>query len=206
MKKMILSSLAALLVAGAANAAQQYGSVKGIFDIPSAKESNSGGSADIDLKTTFGGSLAYGFKFGDFRTELEGKYIFKASAKEAGDSKYGISNYGFMLNGYYDVKTGTKFVPYATLGLGWNQSSFKSWIWNVYTGYRDVDLSADSIAYQIGLGVAYNIDDNLSVELGYRYAGTLWGELNGYPASFPVSNSELLTSASEITLGARYAF
>jgi opacity protein-like surface antigen len=62
----------------------------------------------------------------------------------------------FMLNGYLDIPTGIALTPYAMAGLG----------------FADVDaeLIEDTVfAYQIGAGLAWNLNEHIILDLKYKF-------------------------------------
>ena len=161
---------------------------------------------DIDDKV-FGGSVALGiqapFTNGAIRGEFE--YSLNADA-EKNISFTGLEGYKFktklksqtlLFNAYYDVKTNTNFVPYIGAGLG--AARLKA-------SLEGESASDTTFAWQIGGGVAYNINENLAVDLGYRYINS--GDINktyidedGFP-----EKDKLEAKAHEIMLGLRYNF
>ena len=126
---------------------------------------------------TFGGSLAAGYDFSKklrvpVRVELE-YAIF--SETEAGDSIMGMIEVKqlydvqtLFLNAYYDIRTGTKFTPYIGAGLG---AGF------IRTEIRLADILTDlgsrtvtNFAWNVGLGLGYQITDNVALDISYRFA------------------------------------
>ena len=205
MKKLLLLTVAVAFVAGAANAAdlKQYVSLKGNY----AKIKNTIKSDDKSKwdDKVFGGSLAYGLKMGDVRAELEGTLNRSAEDKEVdGDetTKVKTDVKALMLNGYYDIPTGTAFTPYVGAGVG---------VARLKTTVKDQDdegafkdkLSATNLAYQLGAGVAYELTENWALDLGYRYA-----DYGSYKKAFDGDDykSKFSVQSHNVYFGARYTF
>ena len=125
---------------------------------------------DIKDNTAFGGSIAVGTSINQFRTEVEAFYNGKAKDRyEYTANQYAANEtkaYGFFINGYYDIGTFNGFTPYVGAGIGY------SWLKDKIT-----DVSFDRVyntkdhdwGYNVGCGVAYNVQDNTAITLGYRY-------------------------------------
>ncbi len=134
-------------------------------------------------KGVFGGGLALGYNFAKtmdvpLRLELEYTAFTQASASKSVVDALGVytMNYknnvqSLFVNAYFDINTGTNFTPYvgAGLGLGFNHFSANA----NENGLRSASLgshTSTNFAWNIGLGVAYNFNENVAVDLGYRYA------------------------------------
>lgn len=100
-------------------------------------------------------SVAYGMKFGEIRSDLE--YTYNTPAKK---DKAKVKNMSLMLNGYYDVMTGSEWTPYVQAGLGVARVKLEP-----------NDLAKAKFGWQVGTGVAYAVDSNVSIDVGYRFAG-----------------------------------
>lgn len=128
------------------------------------------GTFEREHNTGYGVGLAYGYGVDLFRLQLEGDYYrteidkgtFSAPFTGTYDSQ--IDLYTATLNAYVDAPldrwgvTGplANLRPYvgAGIGAGWMQG-------DLYDG--------DGIVYQGSAGLAYNMGDGLSLDLGYRY-------------------------------------
>jgi len=77
----------------------------------------------------------------------------------------GIEVAGGLFNAYYDINFGSPFVPFVGGGFG---------IAKVDADVRNVDRSIDETvwAWNVGVGFAYEINKNLSLEMSYRYLAT----------------------------------
>ena len=134
--------------------------------------------ADWDLDFGFSAGGSAGYDFGDFRTEAE--FSFQSANfrhgeeidnddedKKADDS---LTVMAFLANGFFDLDTGTPFVPYIGIGVG---------AVNLAVALADGDEdpafegSGWGFAYQANVGVAYEIIDAVALTLGYKFFGTL---------------------------------
>jgi outer membrane protein OmpA-like peptidoglycan-associated protein len=138
------------------------------------------GNATRDEGYIFG--LAGGYKWQKWRAELDldysrndlknGSNVFAAAGGSSTSLKGSSSNFSFMLNGYYDLATGTPFTPYIGFGIGGDRFSLDKVRTNV-APYSGIANSADIVfAYQPIIGVAYSINDHMSLGLEYRYFST----------------------------------
>lgn len=144
-----------------------------------------------------GGSFAAGVSTkvngGAVRAELE--YNKNADAKK-NTHLYGelfntkIESQLFMINGYYDIDTGSKLTPYVGAGIGY--AKIKGKILEAF--YSEDD---NNFAWQVGAGVGYALNDKVSLDAGYRYVD--YGD-------FTKEGLKWESSAHELYVGARYAF
>ena len=78
-----------------------------------------------------------------------------------------VSVLSFLINGYYDFKNRSSFTPYVSAGIGYSRIQVTDL--NIPPAGISCATDEDYIfAYQMGLGVAYTIDENVSIDLGYR--------------------------------------
>jgi outer membrane autotransporter protein len=118
----------------------------------------------------------------------------------------------FMVNAYYDFNTGIGLTPYAGFGLGAALINSKSDMeGNIATGIgiESVKGKTTNFAWSIGVGVDYDITDNISVGLEYRY--TNLGEVEAKGSKDVSGNIFDLTTKHklamhDIMLGAKYRF
>lgn len=134
---------------------------------------------DLEVETGFNATGAVGYRFDNgFRAEFEmsfrrNEFDKAASAGTAfgrtvaanqplnGDQSFVV----WMLNGYYDIATGTRWTPYLGAGLGGARVSLES-------GTLGVDDREAGFAYQGLAGVIYRISPHVWSELGYAYFAT----------------------------------
>ena len=109
-----------------------------------------------------------------------------------------LESQSLFLNAYYDIDTGTKFTPYVGGGIGY--AKLKGSISN-----GGVKLASDSdtnFAWQLGAGIAYAVNKNISVDFGYRY--TDMGDLTAN--IYPTEKFKIDVDSHELLLGVRYTF
>lgn len=187
-----------------------------LIDSSTTPATSTFGSASLksDSQSAFTGSLAYGFNLAPVynipvRAELEYAYHDKAdfNFKDLCSScQLSTKVQTVMLNGYYDFKNKSAFTPYVSLGLG--SASLKTTIHDDF-GYSKTKTNND-FAWSVGLGVAYTINPNFSVDLGYRYldagkASVSDSFTNGSTLTLH-ENTKSQISSNDVTLGLRYAF
>jgi OmpA-OmpF porin, OOP family len=100
--------------------------------------------------------------------------------------------YSFLVNGYYDIVHGKKFVPYITAGIGAAKVDADV---NHIAHVDDIGL-----AYQVGVGLAYHISDNWHIDMKYRYFGV--ADVDG----FGLDNTNPGFATNNVFLGLRYRF
>ena len=158
---------------------------------------NAAGTAEMTYDNGFIGSLAVGYDFANpMRMEIE---LIKQKNDidiTSYDNFYGTFNEGdlkthsFMLNGYYDVDTGSPWKPFVGAGMGWSKLDIND------PGFSSSD-SDDVFTYQLIGGVAYAFNDKWSVDVQYRFMGTSEATIDG--ADFNYNSNDLM-------LGLRYSF
>ena len=132
----------------------------------------------------------------------------------------------YFFNAYYDFNTGTAWTPYIGIGAGLATLDLKSnylslWGAPMPHSWGDTVIgkgNANNFAWNIGLGIAFAIDDNFAIDLGYRYArlGDVKANVMGYFGGTPNPGwgddgewgqySKATVSMHDIMLGVRYAF
>lgn len=121
----------------------------------------------------WGGALAFGRQFGQFRTELEVAY------QKASLSKFTTQGYSnidgdvgmttIMMNGYYEVPVADAFSVYGMVGLG---AGYENTLVKNATSPRLYDpTTAAAFAYKAGAGVSYAFTEQIAGDLGYEYLG-----------------------------------
>ena len=186
--------------------------------------------------TTWGLRLATGVStpvaHGKIRSELEFGYIGKAKDtkswtfhmnKTYPGQHYEIetSAYSGMINFYYDIDTGTRFTPYVGAGFGIAHVKAKSQAYG-HSATQDYsvtdEMTDDNPAWNISLGAAYALNDNWSLDLGYRYTnygritesknkrGHLWDPAGSMQEHGLDVKGDMKIDSHEINFGVRYAF
>lgn len=185
-------------------------------------------------KGVFGGGIALGYDLYDatslpLRTELDITLRGKASSKhniatsswdngsgsfysDSEDAKNDITLNTFMINTYYDFKNQTNFTPYVSVGLG--LASIKHKAQYTYTetnsGGSDYDAFSKSktnsnFAWSLGLGSQYAINDNLSLDLSYRFLDAGKSDVS-YNDDGDTLKSKVKVRSNDVMFGVLYRF
>ena len=145
---------------------------------------------DTEFDTGFGVHAALGHSWDPYRLEAEVSYrrndfdtfditnvtaagigSFNTAIKLDGDGD--VSALGLMVNGWYDVNTGSPWRPFVGGGLGLARISVNDASATVLG--VSVLLADDDdwvFAYQAGAGVGYEVNPNTVISLGYRFFAT----------------------------------
>ena len=153
------------------------GAGAGVSFVNDSDVTGSGINTQLGLDTvgTYHGMFGYAFDNG-FRTEFEiGNR--DSDVQDIGGAVNGQGTVGllhFMLNGFYDINTGTKFVPYVGAGIGVGLLDFDG-----INPIGGVPLSdSDSVfTYQGIAGVSYRFSERADVYADYRYMATADADL-----------------------------
>lgn len=217
MKKTLLLAGVACLFASQAMAFNPYIGAKFKYSVQDAKfTTDTSDDLDIDDKVV-GGSIAIGTEHkvigGALRLEAEFNqnadaeknhpdmfYIDNETGEISGPGtiKLKLKTKSIMFNAYFDIDTGTGFKPYVGGGFG--------------AGWNNLEVSGDLIygekkyrrlAWQIGTGVGYDVNSNVTLDVGYRYID--YGDKSYYD-SFLKENVKIETTAHEFYAGFRYNF
>ena len=173
--------------------------------------SNSMGGLGLDpySQFTLGGALAAGYDFWPqqmlpLRVEIE--FAMRGNSETEWSGFHGTSEMTFnsttlLANVYYDFHNSTAFTPYigAGLGLAFNYLGVDT---EYYGGGGDsMDDRQTNFAWQVGVGVAYAINENIAVDAAYRYLDLGYTQLDshGYDMGIRPYNHEFM-------LGLRFGF
>ena len=162
MRKLLSTLALAALMAGAATSAQAIEGWYGRADIGSSVE----GEVDVsfydgeetfsdtaDLDDGWMADVGVGYAYGNgFRAELE----LAERNNEVSSSSINVDARSLMVNGFYDFNRGGRFQPYVGVGVGYAKV--------------DADTVDDSNwAWQALAGIGMEINDRLTLDVGYRY-------------------------------------
>ena len=119
-------------------------------------------SNDDDFGVGFGGAIAIGQKYGNYRYELElAKQVAEAdTVAVVGSPEIDLTT--VMVNLYYDLPIAEGFSAYGMVGIGYGLYDYNDNL---------LDESSNTIAYKAGLGVSYMFTDAIAGDLGYEYLG-----------------------------------
>lgn len=165
-------------------------------------DSASATTGDIEYKnaTSFGGAMGLRL-YPSWRVEGEVSYRKNdidrmdfagglGSFKAGGD----IGSWLFMLNAYYDIDLEWDYLqPYLSAGVGMARHSAA--VDDLSGLATDVEESSWNMAWQLGGGLKYRVNDALAFTGGYRYLGTSDPEFGDYETDY---------SGHEIRLGLEY--
>ncbi len=158
---------------------------------------NAVGTAKMTYDSGFVGSLAAGYDFANpMRLEIE---LIKQK-NDLDITPYGnfydtsndgdLKTHSFMLNGFYDVDTGSPWTPFVGAGIGWSKLDIND------PGFHTSD-SDDVFTYQFIGGVAYAFNDQWSVDAQYRFMGT---------SDATIDDADFNFNSNDLMLGLRYSF
>lgn len=152
----------------------------------------------------FVASGALGYKFGAVRVDAEFSYLtanFAFTADEAASEEKDDNLTALLLlaNFWYDVDLGGVVAPYAGLGVGGTNLSAKL-ITDRKTWF---DGSGWGFGFQAGAGVVVTLVAGFSIDLGYRFSGSLQTELFD-KANPDLSSLSPAPLAHRIQLGVRF--
>jgi len=205
MKKIVLTvaALAIIAVPMSSMAAGDSIYLKGNVGLGMAMDSdidnmpNNAGTAKMTFDSGFLGTGAVGYDLaGPLR--VEGEYVWQKNDLDqlSYSNQFGNFNQGdlktqaLMVNGYYDVDTGSPWSPFVGVGIGWAKVDLN-------TPALPLGDNDDVFAYQLMAGVAYAIDEQWSVDAQYRFFATQDATIQG--ADFSMNSNDLM-------LGIRYNF
>jgi opacity protein-like surface antigen len=170
-KKLFSIVAAASMIATSAFARTDtwYVSAHGGADFPTKSKAKDV-AIETKFKTGYSIGAAVGHSFDEFRFELEAAYR-NAKAKEVDASRDVSGSFGIfslMGNVYYDLPVMDQVDLYFGAGLGWANVSANV---KENTAPAEIDSSSSVMAYQLMFGPAWNINDQWTVSLGYRFFG-----------------------------------
>lgn len=227
MKKMLLVSVVGAMSVFSAIAADSvfsspYVGLRAKYDSISMEH-----KMDIGIETyssvarsVYGGGIMFGAKLFDvMRAEFE--YSFGMGKRTNDISNAGIifikeelTTHSLLGNVYYDfdIEQMGGIKPYIGAGLG---VGIKGLTTEVdlkklgLPGYTAVDDTFTSFLWNVGAGVSYAINNNFTLDIGYRYMDYGKETFDSHPSSAPgetFKNELDMSSVHEIYIGARYNF
>jgi len=172
------------------------------------------GTAKRDDGYIVGG--AFGYKWGPWRGEINldyaeqdlstGNNVFAGTSGVGANLNGSSSDLSAMLNGYYDINTGTRWTPYVGFGIGADYYRLNQVHTTNLTTNVAVANSGDYVfAYQPIVGINYAITDQLLIGLEYRYFGTTDANLK-YSAGGATSRFKVDPSSHNVLLNLSYHF
>lgn len=141
---------------------------------------------------------------------IEVEYMRTGEAEESGYTRHLFADTGnfsytqknsvssLFVNAYLDMHTGGPLTPYVGAGLGTAWIKSKGSLGNESLGSN----TETSAAWNVGLGMAFELNYNTSIDLGYRY--TSFGKAK--TALGGNRHLESTLNMHQINLGLRYTF
>ncbi|KPJ98006.1 MAG: hypothetical protein AMJ60_09740 [Desulfobacterales bacterium SG8_35] len=179
---LIGTALFTLILNSPVAAAGYYMGIQGGVGFPQETKANdSEGSRNFTYDAGYDASIILGYDLGEEhprvgrgRVELE----FNTASNDLNEAEFVEGKVGaggsadrtsIMLNTIGEYATQAGMTIYALIGLGWAEISLD----NVsIMGDPFVDDSNNQLAYQFGLGLAWNLSKHFVFDVGYRYYGT----------------------------------
>jgi opacity protein-like surface antigen len=155
---------------------------------------------ESDLGLALGAAVGYGFAN---NTRIEGEIAYtKNDADKASQNGVDVdltgdtSSLAFLLNGYYDFTNKSQITTSITAGLGVAKVELNDF--NVSgSGLPSANYDDTVFAYQVGIGVGYAVNQNVIVDVKYRYFGT---------SDVQFDTTEVEYSGGAVYAGTRYSF
>ncbi len=207
-KRLFLTMLLSLALAAPAAAEINgiYAGGKFIYGYQTSWGSNVFSTSHSDSVLGAAGFVGYDFyKQSDtpIRTEIE--YAFRGNLynSDAGPGYTSDTHYDMqtlLVNFYYDFYNESDFTPYVGAGIG---AAFITGEYNYNIGGNKLkgELDDTVLAWNVGAGVGYAINEQVTADLGYRYLST--SDSNKEKAGYNLQTS---TSSHEVSLGVRFSF
>ncbi len=173
MKKIGISLLSAAAILGFTPAQAQmdhsYVSLKAGYSSTGIMDSSWDSSKGGIYESVGVVSFAFGGRFNKtFRSEVE--FTLRTPWENefidgVGDTlKTSLSSYNFMANGYYDFGTGP-IKPFVGAGIGFSINQLE----NEWIGFGSSKENHTKFAWQVMAGINFAVNDNMNLELSYRY-------------------------------------
>ena len=113
---------------------------------------------------------------------LAADWTYRSIEFEIGGEKFDILFNTFGANAYYDFKTNTIVTPYLHTMLGATYTSMS---------VANQDKSKIKLAWGVGLGLSFKINEKTAIDLGYKY-GENFGKMSMFGAKGELEHSDFL--------------
>lgn len=177
-----------------------------------------------DKDDDFGFGLAFGndFSFSTaYPVRLEAEYIYHGESKFSkgpdivpvngvmrhASQSFKITAHTLMVNGFYDINIDSVITPYVGggLGLAYLKSDYSSSVVNG-TGVNVRTSNNDwSFAWNIGGGISYALDNQMSLDFGYRYFDLGNAEPGSVHTTDYSGSPKVDLTAHEFSVGLRFS-
>lgn len=202
-KKLLLGVLGltgSLFAVDTVSSFDPYVAIRGGYSMLSKKDS-------VKYKNGFSGAVEFGANYDAWRFGLEVSYLRNKinEGKTANENIKGnydkVSALSGMINVYYDYALTDECSLYVGAGLGVAKFSYDA------KNCGKVGVEKTVFAWQLKAGVAYDINENWTVEAGYRLFNTSRvGVLTVNDANHLVKAKVKAPFANSLELGLRYNF
>ena len=168
---------------------------------------------EYTFDTALSGEIGVGYDFGKFRVETTYTRSNTSLSKVSGDVSVGSTeatltdkvNSGnanfnsFLLNGYIDIDTKSKFVPYIGGGIGYTYVNFPSYTMSALgTSVKSGKGSSGAFGYQAKAGLSYLASEKVDIFGEAIFSGV---------AGFAINNVDVgLINSWGARAGLRYRF
>jgi len=186
----------------------------------SAADSGLAVNEDSAMDPTAAPGMAIGYYWGPkirlpLRTELEytlryrfdydnSPFTFVGAATQKG-LQSNIQTHTVLFNFYYDIDTGTRFVPYLGAGLGYALSLADTELTNKATGVvLSKETSTNNFAWAAKLGVVMQLSSAWGFDLGYQYIDMGKTRIGGFSDGVKLKIKD--HTSHDIVLGVVYRF
>ncbi len=162
------------------------------------------GGTSYDLENDWSQHLGLGYAWANgFRTEGELSHRYNDFGEEATPplADGNVHAWAAMLNGYYDFNRGGAVQPYVGIGVGGARLNVSAA--GGFGSFQDEDTV---LAYQAMLGVAFNLTEQLALDIGYRYFVADDADFDGLGPNLTAATFDAEYEHQAITLGLRYQF
>lgn len=170
----------------------------------------------------FGFGLAVGTDLGyssELPVRLEGEYVYRSKGKFSKGPKtvsgrnftgtaqqsFEVTAHSLMANAFYDINTDSAITPYFGLGLGlaYLNTDYSTSISNGDSASATSSTTNWNMAWNVGLGAAYHLNENMALDFGYRYVDLGTAESGNISMLNFNGSSEMDYKAHEFSVGLR---
>lgn len=170
--RLLMATTIAAVAFSSANAktSSMHGSYYGKVNLGYALQNYSASNQTTKFKGKgFIGAVDLGYNLGNnLRTELEFYWDNGVPGKKNG-IKIESKTYGALVNFALDFKNSSKVTPFVMAGVGYAKNKFAvSGTDQTTKAVYSEKLNKNRFIYQVGAGVAFEVEKNINLELGYR--------------------------------------
>jgi opacity protein-like surface antigen len=164
---------------------------------------------------SFNAALAYGWHAGDnWRVEGElvigprDRYTSYWAPFEANANEFKVRTRRGMVNAYRDFPISKDVSLYASAGLGVVRATADGWQGNPERQFAS--RTQTNLAYSVGAGLSFAVNQNFTMDLGYRFVdmGHVETSFNTFANRINARDEQLMGDlvSHEVVLGGRFSF